>query len=610
MAEKGEFEARGRVARRGRVPAPAVVGVTLVAAVALVGAGLAGRVWSPPRPVQPSPAGTPSGTTAAPTASFAFAIGDILTLDRDVDANDAGVPTTLPAAGRVYVVGLTDARARPVYRVQTFPGDRRGGGIIVSVAPDTLEAVAHRADPACPGSNPSVEALARLDPFDRVACYGDRPLELPGVVVSGDDPDAPLVLRSPTPGTPSLPIGGSGFAVNPTPDGRFVDVVGHFDDPVGVGCGTVGPETLLVCRERFFVTSIVPGEPPAEVLAGTWRPVPQMPVSSRYGAAVVWDGLELVVLEGFPADVHDVRPFPRALAYRPGTRAWARLPDPPGPKRWGARAVTAGRTVVLLGGSTSAEARTSRSAVAFDIVLRRWRTLADVPFPLSVDAEASALDTDRIVVASPDAPTTVDGPPPGPGVRVAILDLHSNHWTELDPLRGVEPAFGLAALHGAPVVVSVGPNGETSLLRPGTHGWDATRLPNARSFPAAVAAGDGLLMLTWQPGDEMHPRLTSLTTDGDRATLALPPDALSPILWTGRLALVSVDTVLVAVDPDGGTWRPLQPLPSGIAASTTGTWTGNELIVLAEQPGEAVDLSFVEFVPDDPDAFRPRIVTP
>jgi len=142
----------------------------------------------------------------------------------------------------------------------------------------------------CPPT-PQLKAFARLDPFERLACYGDQPLTLRGVIWQpccgyvGAMVYEPNWLSWPS-GPPSLtytePLSYSGLVLRFDPDdgleepdyADIIRVTGHMDDPAAATCTvrvdesalyedptlTPDPEELtyapIGCRTQFVVDSL------------------------------------------------------------------------------------------------------------------------------------------------------------------------------------------------------------------------------------------------------------------------------------------------------------------------------------------------------------------
>lgn len=157
-----------------------------------------------------------------------------------------------------------------------------------------------RIEPDCPPERGiTVGELTWLIAAERLLCFEDRDLAIDqgvlefeegfaGAECMGDDN---VVRPCPTPagesgwiaGLQSWTLFGAGGREGPEPglsvwlapgvavppDGQAVRVEGHFDDPAAAACGQLGPEgfpfgesehevRVLVCRERFVITSIEP----------------------------------------------------------------------------------------------------------------------------------------------------------------------------------------------------------------------------------------------------------------------------------------------------------------------------------------------------------------
>lgn len=157
-----------------------------------------------------------------------------------------------------------------------------------------------RIEPDCPSEQGiTVGELTWLIAAERLLCFGSRELAIDQGVLEFEDGFAGaecmgednVVRPCPTPagesgwiaGFQSWSLFGAGGREGPEPglgvwlapgvavppDGQAVRVKGHFDDPAAAACGELGPEgfpfgesdhevKVLVCRERFVITSIEP----------------------------------------------------------------------------------------------------------------------------------------------------------------------------------------------------------------------------------------------------------------------------------------------------------------------------------------------------------------
>jgi hypothetical protein len=111
-------------------------------------------------------------------------------------------------------------------------------------------------------------------------------------------------------------------------------------------------------------------------LSRTWRKLAPMPIS-RWGAAGLWDGHELLVIGGWAGAGTTVRLTTRGLAYNPATNRWRWLPAMPHP-RSGFAAVWTGHQVLVWGGLTAARIPPPHGE-AYDPATNRWTDLPQAP---------------------------------------------------------------------------------------------------------------------------------------------------------------------------------------------------------------------------------------
>ena len=154
-------------------------------------------------------------------------------------------------------------------------------------------------EPVCPSQPVDVERILLLTPAERLACYGSADVILAPAMLATDPPAEPVFCAGPDVAVPTVcpdsvsspawltepsmrrvfgsrgtssPAGGLGAWLDPAlseiPDGQWVRVTGHFDDPSSATCtwthpdgfdltgvGLLPDEQVLTCRERFVITS-------------------------------------------------------------------------------------------------------------------------------------------------------------------------------------------------------------------------------------------------------------------------------------------------------------------------------------------------------------------
>jgi hypothetical protein len=186
-------------------------------------------------------------------------------------------PTRLNEPMLLYVVdGPVRASGFDWYQVQPFEL-----GVCVDVCPEPLPFgwVAQAGNDGevwiAPGTvncpSPTVAELQLLDPMARLACFGDRRLELDGTMGSCFAPAGyalpPLLVEGcvlytddyeppeDTFGDPGLKLRGSVSGEAASLGGEHVRVTGQFDDPSAEECGP-DLRLVLLCRAEFVVSEV------------------------------------------------------------------------------------------------------------------------------------------------------------------------------------------------------------------------------------------------------------------------------------------------------------------------------------------------------------------
>jgi hypothetical protein len=301
-----EQRLRDQLDRHPRAVTAAVIGSALVLSVVAV--GLAFAVFTGPEPTGEastapsaslSPSSSPtdeasqSATPVAPSATPAppgfESPDDVLPPGSAVDVTvdglqiraapglDARVLFTAPAGQRFYAfVGPITVDGLDWYRLGTM-GDSVLWAAIGSGNERYLEVVT----PDCPPPDPDLATvIAMSNDWDRLACFGDRPLNFTGTYGCGECGGTeagtfePFWLAGPVHAQflwVEWGIGGvlalhippdSGLAF--PPEGSIVRTTGHFNDPASTTCvvsmsdgeqvRALDPRTAdLYCRERFVV---------------------------------------------------------------------------------------------------------------------------------------------------------------------------------------------------------------------------------------------------------------------------------------------------------------------------------------------------------------------
>ena len=297
---------------------------------------------SPTATASPTPSASPTAS-ARPTAStVAIRAGDSVVATEPVGLQTTAGKHTLETGERAYVIDAGSDRLR----LQVF-GTEAG-----SFVPDGFFALtspigdAHLrvATPECPstaGAPIDILAVAGLDEFDRLACFGGREITV-GPVQLGNGPrwggatGAPVWLDASV--APWLAgIDGADFrsglrfhlapGTDALPDGTWLTVTGHFDDATASTCrggpaGGTPADAVLWCREQFVATGARRTAAAARELPGTWSVIPSAPIGRRDGAAVAWTGSQMLVWGGWGTDPTLVAGLLRGALFDPKTSTW------------------------------------------------------------------------------------------------------------------------------------------------------------------------------------------------------------------------------------------------------------------------------------------------
>lgn len=240
-------------------PLPALVALIAMVAALVVAANLAGPVDIPE---QVPPAGPDAAADGDP-ASASAAIAPVLpAAGAVVQVVSGSVGPGLPGQRLYLAAGPVErgTSAVPSFLVQRWGDLARGIDMDTVFAWVPASVVAARTEPVdvvCPAAVDSVLDIASLEPFERLACFGDRTLTFGPTITSR------LVMGTRTSerwltqdahsdvhtAFPFYDLPG----VSPNvPDHVWLQVTGHFDDRSSAACGAV--EDVVWCRERFVVT--------------------------------------------------------------------------------------------------------------------------------------------------------------------------------------------------------------------------------------------------------------------------------------------------------------------------------------------------------------------
>jgi hypothetical protein len=248
--------------------------------------------------------------------------------------------------------------------------------------------------------------------------------------------------------------------------------------------------------------------------------IPVAPIAPRTQATGVWSGEELIVCCGSGYEGRNHYRTDTAAAYRPETRTWRRLADPPRDElgEFGAAVWTGDEMIVVF----------QNGAIAYSVARDRWRVLADPP-PLARRPEAAWTGRD-VIVWSPEYQykSALD--------RGYLYHPATDTWTALPEVPDTfGPNLGSMVWTGDEVIVYGQSPNETSgtgaRLRLGDDHW--TPLPDAGLRPIDWYEGTpGSQTLAW---DGPAHRLVVWPVHGDEYGTAGPP--------------------ILTFDPDDGGWR-------------------------------------------------------
>lgn len=170
----------------------------------------------------------------------------------------------------------------------------------------------------------------------------------------------------------------------------------------------------------------------------TWRKLPSSPLAPNQVPVGVWTGHEMIVLvSGIDPDG---KPYPasfaRIAAYNPVTNSWRRLAPLPA-ARFGASVIWDGHELLVMGGAGAPRpgkpAPLARIGFALDPATDRWRRLS--PMPSGRENFAAVWTGRKLLIWG--GTTTTGGPPQSPPSGLAF-DPRANSWSRLprSPLTG------------------------------------------------------------------------------------------------------------------------------------------------------------------------------
>lgn len=109
-----------------------------------------------------------------------------------------------------------------------------------------------------------------------------------------------------------------------------------------------------------------------------WRTVAPAPVAGRFRHGGVWTGREMIVWRGSVGDGAGAGYLADGAAYDPARDRWRLVATGPSGSREPAAALWTGKTMVVLGGVTGDNGRTSRAVASYNPSRDRWRRLPNL----------------------------------------------------------------------------------------------------------------------------------------------------------------------------------------------------------------------------------------
>lgn len=293
--------------------------------------------------------------------------------------------------------------------------------------------------------------------------------------------------------------------------------------------------------------------------SNSWRPLPPSPLSARGSASGLWTGSELIVFGGeLITGSHRRQPqtSDQAAAYDPTTGTWKRLPNPPLSPRDGALSVWTGDEALFLGGYGDDSAYLGDGA-AFDPATGRWQHIA-APTPPphhQVDWQVLVRVGARVLGFADWARSQSLGG--GTYHLWGGCDMYS-----FDPATGAFklvpnrpnalPAVDDAVFSGRVLLVSSAPYncGECShpptsdvedLYDPATNTWRRIPTDPAEGFQSPALVWTGVAFISLDAGAPSAGAVLYDPSAGSWRKMPSPPPGCvvgAPPVWTGRQLLV------------------------------------------------------------------------
>ena len=563
-----------------------------------------------------------SNATLAP-GTYARATRDDLTIHRE--AGSPKVVSTLYAGEWLLTVSTpTELDGMSWIRVQY--GDGSFGWIGVDPDDPPFEAV----EPECP-DGPADRALevhevVSMTLAERLLCFGDDTITLSPVTWRS------LATDNPYGGEPAwladearLQLYGHGgwereapLPAHLDPDGRvalagegWAAIRGRFDHQASSACvrqidigglGIVDEEAFIAelvpvaredgvlwCRQQFVITEVTPiaapepfVDPVAAPAGGTWRAIPEAPLTPRSQHGAVWTGTEMIVWGGWASEgaatAYTFFAAADGAAYDPASNAWRPIAQAPVVGRSAPQVAWTGSEMLVIGGYDATFSPLTDGA-AYDPATDAWRTLAPLPAEFSHVQPAIAWAGRELVAVA------------GNGTLAVAYRPESDTWRELPAPPLPDDLYSVHLVSSGDEIIAMGsPNGISAtavfaVYDPASEEW--RRLPEspvvALNGSAPVWIGGELLVISRSlatgqpeavPPDTTYISLYNPETDSWRTAGAqevYQPTGAS--IWTGDL-LISVDA---AYDPSEDAWMALPSHPPREGFSQV--WTGDEVLI-------------------------------
>ena len=177
----------------------------------------------------------------------------------------------------------------------------------------------------------------------------------------------------------------------------------------------------------------------ADLAAGSWSAIPTAPLSPRSFATVVWTGSQLVVWGGATTIGDNQVPTSNGAVWNEATGTWHAMAPSPLSSREGAAGVWDGHGVLIWGGDNAGQHPKSYrmfvDGAIYDPEDNTWQLLANSPLSARTRATATWTGSEVLVVGGGalDAPATG---PPSTALSVAAFSPSTGRWESLPRFPG------------------------------------------------------------------------------------------------------------------------------------------------------------------------------